>query len=108
MTPAPDPSPSTAGGTRVRLPWGTVITGAVVVTLLRPISWALGLASFLAGGGILLLASPILVLPTPTGLQNALGGPVHRLVLPRGDHVATLDFDRQLLLDAVLAFAAQC
>lgn len=88
MTPAPDPSPSTAGGTRVRLPWGTVITGAVVVTLLRPASWALGLASFLAGGGILLLASPILVLPTPTGLQNALGGPVSSLVF--GDPSPTL------------------
>ncbi len=88
MTPAPDPSPSTAGGTRVRLPWGTVITGAVVVTLLRPVSWALGLASFLAGGGILLLASPILVLPTPTGLQNALGGPVSSLVF--GDPSPTL------------------
>lgn len=80
MTPAPDPSPSKAGGARVRLPWGTVISGAFVVTLLRPVSWALGLAGFLAGGGILLVAWPILVLPTPTGLQNALGGPVSSLV----------------------------
>ena len=88
MTLAPDPSPSTAGGTRVRLPWGTVITGAVEVTLLRPVSWVFGLASFLAGGGILLLAWPILVLPTPTGLQNALGGPVSSLVF--GDPSPTL------------------
>lgn len=88
MTTAPDPSPSTAGGTRVRLPWGTVITGAFVVTLLRPVSWALGLASFLAGGGIVLVAWPILVLPTPTGLQNALGGPVSSLVF--GDPSPTL------------------
>jgi hypothetical protein len=80
VTSAPDPSPSTAGGARVRLPWGTVISGAFVVTLLRPVSWALGLAGFLAGGGILLVAWPILVLPTPTGLQNALGGPVSSLV----------------------------
>ena len=80
MTPAPDPSPSTAGGPRGRLPWGTVISGAFVVTLLRPVSWALGLAGFLAGGGLLLVAWPILVLPTPTGLQNALGGPVSSLV----------------------------
>ncbi|HYO42261.1 MAG TPA: hypothetical protein VES19_03615 [Candidatus Limnocylindrales bacterium] len=65
---------------RVRLTWGTVVTGAFVVTLLRPVSWALGLAGFLAGGGILLVAWPILVLPTPTGLQNALGGPVSTLV----------------------------
>ena len=67
-------------GSRVRLSWGTVITGAFVVTLVRPVSWALGLAGFLAGGGIVLVAWPILVLPTPTGLQNALGGPVSTLV----------------------------
>jgi len=67
-------------GSRARLPWGTVMTGAFVVTLLRPISWALGLAGFLAGGGIVLVAWPILVLPTPTGLQNSLGGPVSTLV----------------------------
>jgi hypothetical protein len=67
-------------GSRVRLSWGTVVTGAVVVTLLRPVSWALGLAGFLAGGGIVLVAWPILVLPTPTGLQNSLGGPVSTLV----------------------------
>jgi hypothetical protein len=65
---------------RVRLAWGTVVTGAFVVTLLRPVSWALGLLGFLAGGGIVLVAWPILVLPTPTGLQNALGGPVSSLV----------------------------
>jgi hypothetical protein len=65
-----------------------VITGAFVVTLLRPVSWALGLAGFLAGGGIVLVAWPILVLPTPTGLQNALGGPVSSLVF--GDPSPTL------------------
>jgi hypothetical protein len=67
-------------GSRARLPWGSVISGAFVVTLLRPVSWALGLAGFLAGGGIVLVAWPIIVLPTPTGLQNALGGPVSTLV----------------------------
>ncbi len=67
-------------GSRVRLSWGSVLTGAFVATLLRPVSWALGLAGFLAGGGIVLVAWPILVLPTPTGLQNALGGPVTSLV----------------------------
>lgn len=65
---------------RARLPWGTTITGAFVVTLLRPASWALGLLGFLAGGGVALVAWPIVVLPTPTGLQNALGGPVSSLV----------------------------
>jgi hypothetical protein len=67
-------------GSRARPSWGTVVTGAFVVTLLRPVSWALGLAGFLAGGGLILVSWPILVLPTPTGLQNALGGPVSSLV----------------------------
>ena len=65
---------------RVRLAWGTVVTGAFVVTLLRPVSWALGLLGVLAGGGVLLVAWPVLVLPTPTGLQNLLAGPVSSLV----------------------------
>lgn len=80
MTAAPAAAHHEVRGSRVRLSWGTVITGAFVVTLLRPVSWALGLAGFLAGGGIVLVAWPILVLPTPTGLQNALGGPVSTLV----------------------------
>jgi hypothetical protein len=52
----------------------------VVVTLVRPLSWVLGLLGFLAGGGLAVVAWPIVVLPTPTGLQNALGGPVSTLV----------------------------
>jgi hypothetical protein len=64
----------------VRLRWGASITAAFVVTLARPLSWAVGLAGFLAGGGLLVVSWPILVLPTPTGLQNALGGPVSSLV----------------------------
>jgi hypothetical protein len=64
----------------VRLPWAASISGALVVTLVRPLSWAVGLAGFLAGGGLVLVTWPILVLPTPTGLQTALGGPVSSLV----------------------------
>jgi hypothetical protein len=56
------------------------VAGAVVVTLVRPLSWVLGLLGFLAGGGLAIVAWPILVLPTPTGLQNALGGPISTLV----------------------------
>lgn len=54
---------------------------AVVVTILRPESWVLGLAGFLAGGGVLLVGAPVAVLPTPSGLQNALGGPISTLVV---------------------------
>ena len=69
--------PSAAGR---RMPWGGTISAAFVASLVRPEAWALALAGFLARGGIVLVALPILVLPTPTGLQNALGGPVSTLV----------------------------
>ena len=69
-----------AGVGSARLALRSVVTGAVVVTLVRPVAWLLGLLGFLAGGGLALVAWPILVLPTPTGLQNALGGPVSTLV----------------------------
>jgi len=64
-----------------RLPLRTAIRAAFATTLIRPASWVFGLLGFLAGGGIILVSWPILVLPTPTGLQNDLGGPVNRLVL---------------------------
>jgi len=59
-----------------RLGLSTALLGAFVVTMLRPASWAVGLLGFLAGGGILLVAWPIVVLPTPTGLQNLLAEPI--------------------------------
>lgn len=81
MTPAaPVTVTPSASVPDARLRWGATITGAFVVTLVRPLSWAVGLAGFLAGGGLVLVTWPILVLPTPTGLQNALGGPVSSLV----------------------------
>ena len=63
-----------------------------MVALVRPLAWGLGLVSFLAGGGLVVLAVPILVLPTPTGLQNLLGGPLTSLVfgIPAGGLVALL------------------
>jgi len=64
-----------------RMPWRSAMAAAFVVTLVRPASWAVGLAGFLAGGGILVFAWSIVVLPTPTGLQNALGTPLSKLVL---------------------------
>jgi hypothetical protein len=77
-------TPVTASGARgarnVRLRWGASISGAFLVTLVRPASWAFGLLAFLAGGGLAVIAWPILVLPTPTGLQNALGNPISSLV----------------------------
>jgi hypothetical protein len=75
-----------------RLPWTASIRDALVVTLVRPSSWAVGLAGFLVGGGLVLVTWPVVVLPTPTGLQNALGGPVSSLVFgaPSGALVALI------------------
>jgi hypothetical protein len=69
-----------AGAPPPQLRWGATISGAFVVTLVRPASWAFGLLAFLVGGGLVLAAWPILVLPTPTGLQNSLGNPISSLV----------------------------
>jgi hypothetical protein len=66
---------------RARLALIPAIGGAFVVTLLRPASWAVGLAGFLAGGGILIVTLPVAVLPTPSGIQNGLGGPVSTFVV---------------------------
>jgi hypothetical protein len=62
-----------------RLPWRTAMVAGFVVTLLRPATWVVALAGFLAGGGVIVLAWPIVVLPTPSGLQNMLGAPVSTL-----------------------------
>lgn len=69
-----------AAASSSRSRWGATLGAAFITTLVRPASWAFGLAGFLAGGGLIVVAWPILVLPTPTGLQNALGGPVSTLV----------------------------
>jgi hypothetical protein len=73
--------PDGARNGRIRLRWRSAVAAALVVTLVRPASWAVGLAGFLAGGGIVLFTWTIVVLPTPTGLQNALGSPMSKLVL---------------------------
>lgn len=80
MTGVPVDGGSQIEGPPARLGWATVATGAFAITLLRPASWALGLLGFIAGGGLVLVAWPILVLPTPTGLQNLLAGPISSLV----------------------------
>lgn len=64
---------------RRRLGFGDAWAAAVVATLIRPVSWALGLLGFLAGGGLVIIAWPILTLPTPTGLQTILGAPLTTL-----------------------------
>ncbi len=65
---------------------------ALVITLSRPATWVVALAGFLAGGGVIALAWPILVLPTPSGLQNILGAPVATLAFgsPSGEFMRLL------------------
>ncbi len=49
-----------------------MLVRALLVTLVTPATWVMALAVFLLRGGILLVALPILVLPTPVGLGNVL------------------------------------
>ena len=51
---------------------GAALGGALLVTLASPATWPLALAAFLLRGGLLVVALPILVLPTPVGLGNLL------------------------------------
>jgi hypothetical protein len=51
---------------------GAALTGALLATLASPATWPLALAAFLLRGGLIVVAWPILVLPTPVGLGNVL------------------------------------
>jgi hypothetical protein len=46
------------------------LTAGLLVTLATPATWPLALAGFLLRGGIVVMAVPILVLPTPVGVGN--------------------------------------
>ncbi len=59
---------------------GAALTGALLVTLASPATWPLALAAFLLRGGLLLVALPILVLPTPVGLGNVLAPTLNAFV----------------------------
>lgn len=54
---------------------------SLLVTLARPLTWPLALVSFLVRGGIVVVVSPIVVLPTAAGLAHALGPTVMSVVL---------------------------
>ena len=49
---------------------GRTLTGALLATLAMPSTWPLALGAFLIRGGIVLVALPIVVLPTPVGVGN--------------------------------------
>lgn len=69
-----------SGSTDERLPWGTALGAATVIALARPRMWLVSLAGFLARGGLVILLLPVVVLPTPSGVANAVGGPVSSLI----------------------------
>jgi hypothetical protein len=51
---------------------GTALRGAFLAAIAEPATWALALAAFLVRGGVVLVALPVLVLPTPVGIGNVL------------------------------------
>ena len=69
------------------LPWRRGFVAATALTVRRPRLWAFALIAFLARGGLVVLAVPIMVVPTFIGLANFVGpasvsaeGPGPRLV----------------------------
>ena len=53
--------------------WGDSLVAALLATLVRPRWWALSLAGFLVRGGVLVLALPIWIFPTPAQLTSLAG-----------------------------------
>jgi hypothetical protein len=62
---------------------GATLVASLLVTLARPATWPLALATFLIRGGFLLVLAPIVVLPTAVELGNLLS-PLLTTLLFRG------------------------
>lgn len=77
--------PAAEGGTALARPsWADALGAALLATLEQPAVWVVSLAGFLARGGLLAFLLPILVLPTPAGIQNSLS-PILRPSLLNGE-----------------------
>ena len=79
--------PPKAGPASAAVPWHRAAPRAAAVAVRRPRLWAYALVAFLARGGVVVLALPIVVLPTFIGIANVVGpasvsaaGPSPRLV----------------------------
>ncbi len=72
--PADPPAPA------VTASWSGAVLAALLATLEQPSGWAVSLAGFLARGGLLAFLLPIVVLPTPAGLQADLSPLLRPLV----------------------------
>ncbi len=69
--------------------WGQAMADAVFATLALPWAWPVALAGFLARGGIVVLLLPVVVMPTTSGLANAVAPALTPLVF--GEPSAALD-----------------
>lgn len=93
---------------------GATLVASLLVTLARPATWPLALATFLVRGGFLLVLAPIVVLPTAVELGNLLS-PVLTTLLFRGvtPYIALLQvaggvgFLLWLLVGGLIAAAAE-
>jgi hypothetical protein len=62
--------------------WGT-LGASLLAVLARPSTWAFGLLGFLVRGGWLLVAAPIVVVPTPIGLANVVAPVIEDIAFGR-------------------------
>lgn len=53
--------------------WRAAMTASAGATFRRPGRWPLSLAAFLVRGGIVVIVIPIVIVPTPSGIANAVG-----------------------------------
>ncbi len=67
-------SASRAGSIVVAIGWREAMRAAVAAVRERPALIGVGLLGFLARGGLVAFLLPIVVLPTPTGISNFIGG----------------------------------
>jgi hypothetical protein len=58
---------------------GAALWEALLVTLATPATWPLALGAFLLRGGVVLVALPLVVLPTPVGIANLVAPTVNAL-----------------------------
>jgi hypothetical protein len=69
----PGPETSAAVSAAAGPGWRSTVAAASAAVLERPSLWPIGLAGFLARGGIVLFLVPIVSFPSPVGLANILG-----------------------------------
>ena len=81
--------------------WSAALRASLGATLNRPRWWLIALAGFLLRGGLLVFLAPIVILPTPAGLTNAVAPSLVGFVFgsPSDSFVALV------VLAAVTAFA---